>query len=416
MIIRAFHSRLNRAFLVGCVLVGAIATKAEAGYTFTFVADSTGPFSDFGVVPSPALNALGTVAFVARFEGSGAGVFTGNGGALTTITTIATPPFGNPFSPPSINDSGMVAVPAGDRILAGNGGPLVTIADTAGQFKNFVSGYSASINSGGTVAFTASLDSGGGGYFASTGGIVTPLFLSSLSLGTSFSFAMNDAGTLGFRATKPDNITGIVTLNGGSVTTIVDSTGPFNYFGSAPSLNGVGRVAFAAGVNGRDGGVFGIYSGNGGALTTIADLAGPFSYLGDFDTYLPSINASGMVAFSAGLDAGGGGVFIGNGTITSEVIQAGDPLFGSTVLGAGVFPRSLNDAGQVAFYYELANGTTGIAIANPIPEPGSAALLFGGLLAIFSSRRRRALRCGAVRRSLSPRKTRRGGQPRYAFL
>ena len=179
--IRAFRSQLNCTFLIVCLIVAGIA-RVEAGYTFTFVADSTGPFSDFGVVPSPALNASGTVAFVARFDGSGAGVFKGNGGALTTITTIATPPFGNPFNPPSINEAGMVAFSVGDGILAGNGGPLITIADTAGQFQGFAGGYSASINSTGTVAFWALPDTGPAGIFASNGGTVIPLFLNSASL------------------------------------------------------------------------------------------------------------------------------------------------------------------------------------------------------------------------------------------
>ncbi len=81
------------------------------------------------------------------------------------------------------------------------------------------------------------------------------------------------------------------------------------------------------------------------------------------------------MAFAAGLDAGGAGIFIGDGSATSEVLGNGSPLFGSTVTGLGISPTSLNDLGQVAFYYELANGTTGIAIANPVPEPSSTLLL-----------------------------------------
>ena len=134
-------------------------------------------------------------------------------------------------------------------------------------------------------------------------------------------------------------------------------------------------MAFVAGVGGIDGGVFGIYSGNGGALTTIADLSGPFSYLGDFNSLQPSINVSGMVAFTAGLDAGGGGLFIGDGTATNEVIGTGDSLFGSTLTGLSISPTGFNDAGQVAFHFQLANGTTGIAIATPVPEPSSSLLL-----------------------------------------
>ena len=370
--IRAFGSRLNYAFLVLSAIVAA-AGKAEAGYTFTFVADTTGPFSDFSPV---SLNGSGTVAFVARFDGSGAGVFTGNGGALTTITTTATPPFGNPFDPPSINDAGTVAFSAGDRVLAGNGGPLVTIADTVGQFRDFPAGYSASINAAGTVAFTAFLDLGGGGIFAGTGGAVTPVLINSASFGSDSSISLNDAGTFAFRAySRAGTISGVATLNGGLVTTIADSTGPLNYFGTAPSLNNAGTMAFAAGIGGQDGGVFGIYKGSGGALTTIADISGPFSYLGDFFVNQPSINAAGNVAFVANLDAGGGGLYIGDGTATSEVIGVGDALFGSTITGFLISPTSLNDSGQVAFVYGLANGTTGIAIANPVPEPSVSLLL-----------------------------------------
>ena len=73
------------------------------------------------------------------------------------------------------------------------------------------------------------------------------------------------------------------------------------------------------------------------------------------------------------MPAVGGG--IGDGTLTNKVIGAGDPLFGSIVMGAGVSPHSFNDAGQVAFFYQLANGTTGIAVATPVPEPSAFLLM-----------------------------------------
>ena len=74
-------------------------------------------------------------------------------------------------------------------------------------------------------------------------------------------FTMNDSGTIAFRR---GNGTAVTTLKHGLVTPIADSSGAFNNFGSAPSLNSDGTVAFVAGTNGRDGGVFGIYKGNGG--------------------------------------------------------------------------------------------------------------------------------------------------------
>ena len=389
-LLQCWLRHLRVAFFGPCVLIAAIPAKAEAQYTFTLIADSTGPFRDFGSEPSPSLSEAGTVAFVANLDDGSFGVFRGNGGLVTTIATNPLPLGG--FWYPSINQAGTVAffeVQGNDvveRIVAGNGGPLTTIADIAGPFKRFAGGYSVSINSAGTVAFWAAQDSGPAGIFAGNGGATTPIFLNSPSLFANSSFSMNDAGTLAFRRS---NGTGIVTANGGLITTIADSSGPLNYFGSAPSLNEAGTVAFVAGVAGIDGGGYGIYKGNGGQLTTIADLSGPFSSF-NFNSNQPSINDSGMVAFGAGLDAGGGGVFIGDGTVTSKVIAVGDLLFGSTVTGAGVSPSSLNDSGQVAFAYTLANGTTGIAIANPVPEPGSATLVGAAMAAVGFTRRRRS--------------------------
>ena len=382
--------RLSGALFTVFALFAATATKAEAEYSFTLIADSAGPLGSFDF-NSPALNAVGTVAFRASLDTGIQGVFSGNGNTITTIAIA--PSLSGYLGPPAINRAGTVAFAAspnsgsGDSIFAGNGGPLVTIANTAGQFKDFAAGHSTAINTSGTVAFWASQDAGPAGIFINSGGAVMPVFLNSAPLFADSSIAFNDAGTLAFRKS---NGTGIVTVNGGLITTIADSTGPLNYFGSAPSLNGNGTVAFVAGINGSDGGTFGIYTGNGGPLTTIADISGPFSSFGSFNFGHPSINDAGTVAFGAILDAGGGGLFIGDGTATNEVIGSGDALFGSTVTGLSISPTSLNDSGQVAFYYELANGTTGIAIANPVPEPAPALLLalsFGLSLARRTTRK-----------------------------
>ena len=379
---------------VFCICFAAAVPAVKADYTFRIIADSTGPFSSLGDI---SLNASGTVAFSGRLDDGSYGIFKSDGIATTTIfsTTVRLAILGNP----SINRAGTVAFATraalGEAVFSGNGGPLTTIADTTGPFSSFSGTYSTAINVSGTVAFTASLDSGGGGYFASTGGVVTPLFLNTPTLHPDFNFTFNDAGTVAFRAYfgQTGATTGIVAHNNGLVTTIVDSSGLLNYFGSAPSLNSTGTVAFVAGVGGIDGGTYGIYSGNGGLLTTIADLSGPFSAFPSFDFGNPSINDSGTVGFIAGLDVGGAGVFVGDGTATSEVIGIGDALFGSTIATFNISPTSLNDSGQLAFYYRLANGTTGIALANPVPEPSATLLLavsLGLSLSRRASRQRRA--------------------------
>jgi hypothetical protein len=78
------------------------------------------------------------------------------------------------------------------------------------------------------------------------------------------------------------------------------------------------------------------------------------------------------------------GIFIGPNA--EKVIASGDALFGSTVFALvmsndlSLTSHSLNDAGQIAFRYVLANGRSGIALATPIPEPSAAALLLIGAL------------------------------------
>jgi hypothetical protein len=313
----------NGALLIACVFIGAATTHANAEYTFTLIADSTGPFKDLDG-SSLSLNSTGTVAFRTTLDSGNRGVFSGNGMTTTTIA-ISSLPFAG-FGYPSINQAGTVAFVSfphsgfADGIYAGNGGPLTTIASTAGPFSSFAFGYTTSINTAGTVAFWAALDTGPGGIFLNSGDTLTPVSFNSL-VGVDFDFSMNEASTFAFRS---GNGARVLTANGGTVTTIADSSGPLNYFGSTPSLNNAGTVAFVAGVGGIDGGTFGIYKGNGGALTTIADLSGPYSYLGDFNFYQPSINDSGTVAFFAGLDAGGYGIFLGDGADTRKVIGTGD--------------------------------------------------------------------------------------------
>ena len=97
-------------------------------------------------------------------------------------------------------------------------------------------------------------------------------------------------------------------------------------------------------------------------MTLIADTSGPFS---DFlDAYFPGINKANQVAFVATLRAGGSGIFTGPDPLADKVIATGDPLLGSTVVRLGFF-RGLNDAGQIAFWATLANGSGGWFRADP---------------------------------------------------
>jgi hypothetical protein len=62
------------------------------------------------------------------------------------------------------------------------------------------------------------------------------------------------------------------------------------------------------------------------------------------------------------------GLFTGPDLLADRIIKVGDALFGSTVTDLNIQSRSINDHGQVAFYYALSSGARGIAVATPAPE------------------------------------------------
>ncbi len=171
-----------------------------------------------------------------------------------------------------------------------------------------------------------------------------------------------------FNSTLDAGGSGIFIGSGGAISTVVDSSGPFQNF-NLPSINNAGAIAFAADL---DAGGVGLFISSGGTLTTIADSNDGFFF---FDN--PSINNVGSVAFLA-LHNTGLGIFTGSDPVNDLVIKAGDSLFGSTVTSLAHL-RGFNDLGQIAFLADLADGRQVVVRATPmgtqppavVPEPST---------------------------------------------
>ncbi len=380
-----------------CLSLLTTGAARAASFTFTKIADTSSTFSSF--FTSPSINDAGTVAFSAALDTGGTGVFTGSGGPITNIALSngvsngvggTTSVLSSILTNPSINNAGRVAFGASTSdpsnslgVYTGTGIPgegLTTIANFSfGLITLAGSGISPVINDAGTVALTAFIPPPfpvftGPSIFTGNGGPLTTLISPDGNLNE---FALNNAGTIAFsKGNGYLSNGGLFTVgsSGGPVTTVVKG----GSYGGPISINGAGTIALGAGFNAGHTAIFTV-SSNGGPLTTV--VSGGFSFAPGILTqvYTPSINDDGTVAFLASLRGKSDqGLFIGPDPETDQVIASGDSLFGSTVASSNSFQnigfstRGLNNRGQLAFYAQLTDGTSGIFRADPITVPESS--------------------------------------------
>jgi hypothetical protein len=140
------------------------------GFGASVLYDPSGPFISFN--DGVTINNNGVVAFSATFDGgAGSGLFTGSGGAHTTIVT-----FGgiSMFSfidlPATINDSGAVAFKGhlaggGTGIFIGSGGPISTVTTTGDGLFSSYGPAGVAFNNAGEIAFLATIAGGSHGIF-----------------------------------------------------------------------------------------------------------------------------------------------------------------------------------------------------------------------------------------------------------
>jgi hypothetical protein len=336
----------------------------------------------------PSLNNNGVVAFWGAKQGIGQvpSILTGSGGPLTTIAQ-ASAPIGELIGP-SVNDAGVVSFSARlsgagphSVVYAANGGPLATVADDTGPIRYYFGTY---INNHGAIATTAQRYSGNTGYgaYLTDGGVTTLIAEAGMSGASStydqfLASDVNNAGQVAVYAFSSStfNLSAIYVGSGGPLSFVAETPSRRDSLGS-PSINDAGSVAYLLTIGAT--GSAGLYKYKDGVTTTIV---APSHTNGLHSGGRVEINNQELMAYFGAVN-GHLGIVAGDGSTFSNVISYGDPLFGSTVKSMSE-NFSLNDRGDVAFFYTLASGRQGIALAVAAPEPaalGLAAIGFGCLL------------------------------------
>jgi Arylsulfotransferase (ASST) len=365
---RAGRGRLNK-----CLCFESLEERTLLSYSFTLIADN-GPHSFFSAVYNAPMTDQGILPFHANLRSGGEGIFTrAMDGSLGIIAITSDLLRTIPFSL-SINGGGTVGFGADLRdgvraIFTGNGQELTRVVDTGPDSPlSDLLPPAATINDAGMVAFRGTLKSGGSGLFTVLPGeqprtlyVTGGSFAAFLSSPT----VEKNGETVSFLATLSSGEEAIFTGNGGATTAIATTGELFSAFSDASSINDAGTVAFLATLTA---GGQAVLTGNGGPLTVVADTTGPFSgFIGN----VAAINNAGVVAFAATLKDGSSGVFTGPDPAADKIIATGDPLFGSTVVSIDATPfppRGLNNAGQLTFLAQLADGRTVLVRADLVSE------------------------------------------------
>ncbi len=394
-----------------CILLSLGSASAATTYTFTKIVDNTGSFGSFSGFSSdtarPAINDSGTVAFFATLSGGTFGVYSGSGGAVTTI--IDSSGMYDGFGNPSINSSGQVGILAtfytpafGTAALIGDGSTITTVASTPNVNNSPPDPpgpvYDVSINDSGDAVFTTR-QAGPPVEFPiliGNGTTLSTFYDGSGPLGPNFgATSINNNGVVSFAGNYDGGGSGIFTYDGTTLAVIVDDLGPYAPFTTSSgnarsSINDSGEVATRAVLDG--GGGQAIIKGDGTTTTVVADTTGDFVSFKD-----PAINNTGMVSFEAKRTDGTFGLYTGSDPAADKVIESGDALFGSTVFDFsgiidpfGTGPYSMNSSGQIAFRYRLMNGEEGIAIATAevTPEPSTFVLTAIAAVMVLGKKRR----------------------------
>jgi hypothetical protein len=338
-----------------------------------------------------------------------------------------------PLSAAAINDNGLVAVVDGASLVTTNGHTTTIIAGPGAQnLLNQQDRQVLSMNSSGFVAFRGYASDGTYGILASDGPTTRKIAADSSNGGAftdiqNYAISINDNGMVAFSGKRSSNFGQSAYIGDGTAIPTLAVSGPANFpsinnsgaiaygygfgvkilresqtytlpgmFPGAPDINGSGTAAYWVNLDS----VQTIVVGDGISPTMYLDLS---YYAGISNGYsidgvapVVAINDQELVAFLASVTVVQGlpqpGIYTGANPATDKVIAYGDALDGATVTQLYFGRGGLNNNGQIAFTAELSDGTQGVFVATPIPEPSTIALLLAGATSLlaFVWRKRRA--------------------------
>ena len=299
------------------VALGQTVFRQEANGVLTIIADTSGPIASFS--GDPHLNSSGLVTFTAKMDNDSFSVLCGNGGALVTIANTVTDALTSIDSKPFISDDaeGTVivrAVRSADDarvILKGTGGTPATLLASTGTYDPV---DVAGINGNGVVALEAKTLGGTvkGVYRTTDGVAVTPIAVTTDGFTAVEALDVNNNGTVVFFT---ETATGVGTLS------VQTADSPPRAFAETPS---------------------------------------PFNSFGP-----AAVAESGAVAFRGILESGLSGIFAGGTGLYEKAIGVNDPLLGSNITVLDTGPQAVTNTGRFVFRASRVNGTTGIYLATP---------------------------------------------------
>ena len=282
--------------------VGVSLLQAQLVSEMAVVIDNTTPgFAGFGAYPT--LNDSGAAAFYAETASGAAGIY--------RIEPGATPVFLSEGGTggPSINNAGEVVsrrmTNSGVEIYKGTDAQnLVTVAQTAtqaGTFRVFVSPHPF-LGANGTTVFTAELNPytpRRRGIYAGAGDGTTRVVADNTGAFTYFGDGptLNTAGTVVFTASLNTIVEGLFlgTIDGSGTTlpVITDKGTGLYELDASPAIDNRAQIAFLANENATGAGAIFLIKQDGTGLQKVVDASGPFSAFRS-----PAINDLGTVAFS----------------------------------------------------------------------------------------------------------------------